>query len=63
MSTFKTALLSLLIACWLAGLLSQFHNLSAALFYLLLSMLIVVGIAAKRRAQMRYAKNPPSRPR
>jgi hypothetical protein len=63
MSTAKTALLSLLLACWLAGLVNQFHSLSSTLLYLVLSLLIVAVVAAKRQYSMQYAKNriPPRR--
>ena len=61
MSTAKTALLSLLIACWLAGLINQFHSLSSTLIYLTLSLLIVAVVAAKRQYRMQYAKNRPPR--
>jgi hypothetical protein len=57
MSTSKTALLSLLVACWIAGLLSQFHAWDSTLRYLILSMMIVAIVAAKRQYQMAYAKN------
>lgn len=63
MSTSKTALLSILIACWIAGLVNQFHALGSTLLYLVLSLLLVAVVAARRQYQMQYAKNRISRPR
>ena len=57
MSLPKTALLSILVACWIVGLLNQFHDLSSTLRYLILSLLIVAAVAAKRQYQMAYAKS------
>jgi hypothetical protein len=56
MSTSKTALLSILVACWLVGLFNQFHAWETTLVYLILSMLIVAVVAAKRQYQMAYAR-------
>jgi uncharacterized membrane protein len=64
MSTSKTALLSILIACWIAGLVNQFHAWQSTLIYLILSLLIVMIVAAKRQYELQYAKNrikPPRR--
>ena len=63
MSLPKTALLSILVACWIVGLLNQFHDLSAAIRYLVLSLLIVALVAAKRQYQMAYAKSRTDRRR
>jgi hypothetical protein len=57
MSTSKTALLSILVACWFAGLFNQLHAWETTLVYLILSMLIVAVVAAKRQYQMAYARN------
>ena len=57
MSMSKTALLSILIACWVVGLLSQFHDWDTTLRYLILSLLLVAIVAAKRHYQMAYAKS------
>ncbi|MEX0752717.1 MAG: hypothetical protein WD073_07305 [Xanthobacteraceae bacterium] len=46
MTTLKTALLSILVSCWIVGLLNQFHAWDAALRYLILSLLIVAGTVA-----------------
>ena len=56
MSISKTALLSLLVACWIVGLLNQFHDWSTTLSYLVLSLLLVAIVAAKRHYRMAYAK-------
>lgn len=63
MSTAKTAFLSLLIACWIAGLVNQFHSLNSTLLYLVLSLLIVAAVATTRRYSLQYAKKrvPPRR--
>ena len=63
MSVCKTALLSILAACWIVGLLNQFHSWDTVLRYLVLSMLIVAIVAAKRQYSLQYAKNRISRPR
>jgi len=63
MSISKTALLSILVACWIVGLLNQFHSWDTILRYLVLSMLIVAIMAAKRQYSMQYAKNRNSRRR
>lgn len=47
MTTSKTALLAILIACWIVGLLNQFHDWDATLKYLILSLLIVAAVALK----------------
>ena len=44
MSIAKTALFSLLIACWFVGLINQFHSLDSTLFYLLLSAMMVAAV-------------------
>ena len=56
MSLSKTSLLSLLVACWIAGLISQFHDWDSTVRYLVLSLLIVAIVAAKRQYQLAYAK-------
>lgn len=63
MSMSKTALLSILIACWIVGLLNQIHGWDTMLRYLILSLLLVAIVAAKRHYQMAYAKSrkPPRR--
>jgi hypothetical protein len=63
MSISKTALLSILVACWIVGLLNQFHSWDTILRYLVLSMLIVAIVAAKRQYALQYAKNRNSRRR
>lgn len=63
MSTSKTALLSILVACWIAGLVNQFHAWDSTLRYLILSLLIVLIVAAKRQYELQYAKNRNSRRR
>jgi hypothetical protein len=57
MTTSKTALLSILVACWIVGLLNQFHAWDSTLRYLVLSLLIVAVVAAKGEYQRQYAKN------
>ena len=59
----KNALLSILVACWIVGLLNRFHSWDTTLHYLVLSMLIVAIMAAKRQYSLRYAKNRISRRR
>jgi prolipoprotein diacylglyceryltransferase len=61
MSMSKTALLSILVACWIVGLLTQFHDWSTTLSYLVLSLLLVAVVAARRQYQLAYAKKPPRR--
>lgn len=61
MSMSKTALLSILVACWIVGLFNQFHAWQTTLSYLILSMLITAVVAAKRQYSLRYAKNRISR--
>jgi tellurite resistance protein TehA-like permease len=63
MSMSKTALLSILVACWIVGLLNQFHDWSTTLSYLVLSLLLVAVVAARRHYQLAYAKNRTSRRR
>jgi len=63
MSMSKTALLSILVACWIVGLLAQFHDWSTTLSYLVLSLLLVAIVAAKRQYQLAYAKKRTSRRR
>jgi hypothetical protein len=60
MSISKTALLSVLIACWIVGLLNQFQDWDAALKYLLLSGLLVTGAALRWQysREMSKAKIP-----
>jgi hypothetical protein len=48
MSMSKTALLSLLVACWIVGLVNQFHAWDMTLRYLVLSLLLVAIVAANR---------------
>ena len=61
MSMSKTALLSILVACWIVGLLNQFHDWSTTLSYLVLSLLIIAIVAASH--QVAYAKSRASRRR
>jgi hypothetical protein len=56
MSLSKTALLSILVALWIVGLLNQFHDLSTTLAYLALSSLLVAIVTVGRR-QPAYARN------
>jgi hypothetical protein len=63
MSTSKSALLSILVACWIVGLINQFHAWDTTLLYLILSLVIVAGAVARRQYQMQYAKNRISRRR
>jgi hypothetical protein len=63
MSLPKTALLSILVACWIVGLFNQFHEWGAVARYLVLSLLIVAIVAAKRQYQMAYAKSRTDRRR
>lgn len=63
MSMSKTALLSILVACWIAGLFNQFHAWETTLAYLVLSMLIVAVVVAGRQYQLAYAKSRNSRRR
>ncbi len=57
MSTSKTALLSILIACWIVGLVNQFHAWDSTLRYLILSLLIVAIVALRSAYTRQYAKN------
>jgi hypothetical protein len=63
MSISKTAFLSILVACWIVGLLSQFHDWDTTLRYLVLSLLLVAIVAVRRHYQLAYAKNRTSRRR
>ncbi len=63
MTTTKTALLSILIACWIVGLLNQFHAWGSALRYLILSLLIVAGVALKGGYSRQVAKSRVSKRR
>ena len=63
MSMSKTALLSILVACWIAGLFNQFHAWETTAAYLVLSMLIVAVVAARRQYQLAYARDRNSRRR
>jgi hypothetical protein len=56
MSTSKTALLSILVACWLAGLLSQLPAWDLTLRYLIISLLIAAVAVARRQYQTAYAR-------
>jgi hypothetical protein len=57
MTTTKTALLSVLIATWIVGLISQFHAWDATLRYLVLSLLMVVAFALKNQYTRQTAKS------
>ncbi len=57
MTTSKTALLSILIACWIVGLVNQFHAWDATLRYLILSLLLVAVIALRGEYTRQFAKN------
>jgi hypothetical protein len=59
----KTALLSILVACWIVGLLNQFHAWDSTLRYLILSLLLVAIVALKGEYTRQYAKNRISRRR
>ncbi|HZR77014.1 hypothetical protein [Bradyrhizobium sp.] len=50
----KTALLSILVASWIAGLLAQFDAWDATLRYLVLSLLIVAAFVLKNQ----YTRQP-----
>lgn len=63
MSLAKTALVSLLAACWIAGLVNQFHDWRSTLRYLVLSLLIVAVVSATRHYRLAFAKNRTSRRR
>jgi cyanate permease len=56
MSLSKTALLSILVACWIVGLVNQLHDWSTTLAYLALSSLLVAIVTIRRR-QPAYARN------
>jgi hypothetical protein len=56
MSTSKTALLSVLIACWVVGLLNQFQAWDSVLRYLILSSLLVVVAALKWQYSRQVSK-------
>jgi len=57
MTTAKTALLSILIACWIAGLLNQLHAWDSILRYLILSLFIVAAVAAKGEYARQVSKD------
>ncbi len=57
MSTSKTALLSILIACWIVGLLNQFQAWDSIMRYLILSILLVAGAALKWEYSRQFAKS------
>ena len=57
MTVAKTALLSILIACWIVGLVNQFHAWAPTLTYLILSLLIVTIVALRSAYTRQYAKN------
>ncbi len=57
MSTPKTALLSILIACWIAGLLNQFQAWDSVVRYLILSVLLVAAAALKWEYARQFAKS------
>jgi hypothetical protein len=61
MSIARTAVLSILVACWIVGLFNQFHAWNTTAAYLVISMLIVAVVAAKRQYTLQYAKNRKSR--
>ena len=63
MTMSKTALVSVLVACWIVGLFNQFHAWDTTLIYLILSLLLVAGVMAKRQYSLQYAKNRISRRR
>ncbi len=54
MSISKTALLSILIACWIVGLLNQFQAWDSVVRYLILSVLLVTGAVLK----WEYSRQP-----
>jgi hypothetical protein len=57
MSIARTAVLSILVACWIAGLFNQFHSWNTTAAYLIISMLIVAVVVARRQYALQYAKN------
>jgi hypothetical protein len=57
MSTSKTALLSILIACWIVGLLNQFQAWDSVLKYLILSVLLVTVAALKWEYSRQVSKS------
>lgn len=57
MSTARTAVLSILVACWIVGLFNQFHAWNTTAAYLIISMLIVAVVVARRQYAPQYAKN------
>jgi hypothetical protein len=57
MSTSKTALLSILIACWIVGLLNQFQAWESVLKYLILSILLVTVAALKWEYSRQLSKS------
>jgi membrane protein implicated in regulation of membrane protease activity len=56
MSISKTAFLSILIACWIVGLLNQFQDWDTALKYLLLSGLMVAAAALRWQYSRQVSK-------
>jgi hypothetical protein len=63
MSIARTAVLSILVACWIVGLFNQFHAWNTTAAYLIISMLIVAVVVAGRQYAPQYAKNRNSRRR
>jgi hypothetical protein len=57
MSTSKTALLSILIACWIVGLINQFQAWDSVLRYLILSALLVAAAALKWEYSRQVSKS------
>lgn len=57
MSISKTALLSILIACWIVGLLNQFQAWDSVVRYLILSVLLVTGAVLKWEYSRQFAKS------
>jgi len=63
MSIARTAVLSILVACWIVGLFNQFHAWNTTAAYLIISMLIVAVVVARRQYALQYAKSRNSRRR
>jgi hypothetical protein len=57
MTASKTALLSILIACWIVGLINQFQAWDSVLRYLILSALLVTGAALKWEYSRQVSKS------
>jgi hypothetical protein len=57
MTKTKTALLSILIACWITGLLSQFPEADSILRYLIISVLLVTLAVLKWDYSRETSKN------